>query len=386
VSHIDEVTEDRIADQSNWSKPYFVPAHVASSAGLDKEQIWADNAASSPNFGNVYVCYSDFHSFGHGSFPLFPMVAVSTDGGVTWKAHQVAPPHTNRNHGAYDGCTVRTDSQGNVYAFFTHFGGTSLEGSATLIKSTTGGHNWGKPQDVIPITDPCFENDPVTGRCVMDGVAGHRTDLAAMPSVDIANGAPTGDDATDEIFVAWSDGSPGEGNEVSMISYSTDGGGSFSSPAPVSNAGDRSEYSAPAVSPDGSTLYVVYQAITEPFQETTANPRPLHGVLLTATVGPDGVPTGWTTVYDGPTGDARGSSQGRILYNEFMGDYVYAIATRTYGAGVWTDVRRTDDCPAMDEWRQESADAGTLVFPAPWPLGDCPANFGNNDIFSATTG
>ena len=36
--------------------------------------------------------------------------------------------------------------------------------------------------------------------------------------------------------------------------------------------------------------------------------------------------------------------------------------------------------------RQESADAGTLVFPAPWPLGDCPDNFGNNDIWSATTG
>ncbi len=141
VSHIDDVTEERIADQSNWSAPYFVPAHVSASAGLDKEQIWADNAASSSFFGNVYVCYSDFHSFSHGSFPLFPMVAVSTDGGLTWKAHQVAPPHTNRNHGAYDGCTVRTDSNGVVYAFFTHFGGTSLEGSATLIRSFTGGRH-----------------------------------------------------------------------------------------------------------------------------------------------------------------------------------------------------------------------------------------------------
>jgi hypothetical protein len=386
VSHIDDVTEGRIADQSNWSKPYFVPAHISASAGLDKEQIWADNAASSSHFGNVYVCYSDFHSFGGGNFPLFPMVAVSADGGRTWKAHQVAPPHTNRNHGAYDGCTVRTDSQGVVYAWFTHFGGTSLEGSSTLIRSFNGGHNWRKPQDVIAITDPCFRNDPITGRCVMDGVAGHRIDLAAMPSVDIANGAPTGGDATDEIFVAWSDGSLGEGNEVSMVSWSTDRGDTFSTPEAVSEPGDRSEYAAPAVSPDGSTLYVVYQAILDPYQETTANPRPLHGVLRTATVGPDGVPTGWTTVYNGPTGDSRGSSQGRILYNEFMGDYVYAIATRTYGAGVWTDARRTADCPAMDDWRQASVDAGTLVFPAPWPIGDCSETFGNNDIWSATTG
>jgi hypothetical protein len=26
------------------------------------------------------------------------------------------------------------------------------------------------------------------------------------------------------------------------------------------------------------------------------------------------------------------------------------------------------------------------MLPAPWPRGDCLASFGNNDIFSATTG
>src|ERR671935_239788 len=86
-------------------------------------------------------------------------------------------------------------------------------------------------------------------------------------------------------------------------------------------------------------------------------------------------------------GDARGTSQGRILYNEFLGDYLYAVATRTYGVGVWTDTRRTADCPAMDAWREASFTAGHRVFPAPWPLGDCPdQSFGNNDIFSASTG
>jgi hypothetical protein len=39
----------------------------------------------------------------------------------------------------------------------------------------------------------------------------------------------------------------------------------------------------------------------------------------------------------------------------------------------------------MDAWRQASFNAGHHVFPAPWPLADCPANFGNNDISSATT-
>jgi hypothetical protein len=104
-----------------------------------------------------------------------------------------------------------------------------------------------------------------------------------------------------------------------------------------------------------------------------------------AAIGAGGAPGAWVTASSGPAGDARGTSQGRILYNEFLGDYVYAIATRTYGAGVWTDVPNTADCLAMDTWRQASFNAGHLVFPAPWPLGDCPANFGNNDISSATT-
>ena len=387
VSHIDNITPARIANQANWSRPYFAAPHAAFSSGLDKEQIWADNASSSPFFGNVYVCYSDFHSFSQGNaFPLKPMVSTSRDGGVTWKQRQVAPAIANGAQGAYDGCTIRTDSHGVVYVFFTHFGGTSLAGFHTVITSLDGGQTWRPPRDVISITDPCFHTDTVTRRCIEDGIAGARIDLAAMPSVDIANGAPSGDDATDEIVDSWVDGALGPDHEKVMFSYSTNAAASFSTPVAISPAGDIPSYSAPAISPDGSRVYVVSQAFTQPFQTTTANPRPEHGVLQSAPIVAGGGPGAWTTEYTGPFGDARGTSQGRILYNEFLGDYVYAIATRDYGAGVWTDTRRTADCPAMDAWRQQSSDAGHVVLPAPWPLGDCPAVFGNNDIFSATTG
>ncbi len=387
VSFIDNATAGTVADQRNWSQPYVVAEHASATAGLDKEQIWADNASSSPFFGNVYVCYVDFHSFSGGnSFPLFPIVGTSTDGGITWTNRAIAPPTANSQHGAYDGCTVRTDSHGVVYVFFTHFGGSSLAGAHSLVKSYDGGVTWTKPQDVVPITDPCFFVDPVVGRCMLDGPAGARTDLAAMPSVDIANGAPSGADATNEIVDAWSDGKFGLAQPTTMFSYSVDGGGSWSAPAVASAAGDRSIYSAPAISPNGKDAYVVYMAFTTPFQTTTAAPRLLHGVLLHSTIGSRGTPGPWTTVYNGPLGDARGTSQGRILYNEFLGDYVYAVATRTYGAGVWDDVRGAADCPAIDDWRQRSYDAGRRVFPAPWPLGDCPPTFGNNNIWSATTG
>jgi hypothetical protein len=386
VSHIDNLTPARVADQKNWSKPFFVGAHISAASGLDKEQVWADNAASSQFFGNVYVCFSDFHSLSQGNnFALFPSVAVSTDGGVTWKTHHVAPPTTAAPQGFRQGCTVRTDSHGVVYAFFTHFSETSNNGAQTLVTSTTGGANWNRPVDFMQMNDACFFVDPVAGRCNMEGPAGARTDLMAMPSVDIANGAPTGAGATNEIVDVWSDGRNGLNHEVALLSFSTDGGQTWSAPATVSAPGDRALYSAPGIAPDGSRVYVAYNAFTTPFARTTGTPRLEHGVLRSAAIGAGGAPTGFTTDFVGLSGDARGTSQGRILYNEFLGDYVYAIGTRTYGAGVWTDVPNTADCPAMDTWRQASFDAGHLVFPAPWPLGDCPANFGNNDISSATT-
>jgi hypothetical protein len=384
VSHIDNLTPARVADQSNWSKPAFVPAHIAATAGLDKEQIWADNAASSPFFGRVYMCYTDFHSLSRGNnFAQFPMVAVSADGGQTWKTHRVAPPTTVK--AVHQGCTVRTDSQGNVYTFFTHFSNTSNNGTQTLIKSTTGGDTWGRPVDFMQMNASCFFFDPVAGRCNSEGPAGARNDLMAMPSVDIANGAPTGEGATNEIVDAWSDGRNGLNNEESLLSFSTDRGQSWSTPQTVSVPGDRPLNTAPAIAPDGSRVYLTYNAFTTPFSNTTATPRMEHGVLRSAAIGAGGAPGAFSTEFTGASGDARGTTQGRILYNEFLGDYVYAIATRTYGAGVWTDVPNTSDCPAMDAWRQASFDAGHRVFPAPWPLGDCPANFGNNDISSATT-
>jgi hypothetical protein len=254
------------------------------------------------------------------------------------------------------------------------------------VKSFNGGTSWTPARDVYAVNDACFFFDPVAGRCNMEGPAGARTDLMAGPSVDIANGAPTGAGATNEIVSAWSDGRFGLNHEVTLLSYSMNGGRTWSAPTTVSLPGDRALYSAPAIAPDGSKVYVSYNALTTPFSTTTATPRMEHGTLLSADVGAGGAPTGWTTEYIGPSGDARGTSQGRILYNEFLGDYVYAIATQSYGAGVWTDVQDTADCPAMDAWRQASYNAGHRVFPAPWPLADCPAHFGNNDIHSATTG
>ena len=75
------------------------------------------------------------------------------------------------------------------------------------------------------------------------------------------------------------------------------------------------------------------------------------------------------------------------LWLEFLGDYVYAVATRTYGAGVWNDTRNAADCPAIDAWRaaaQAAIQNGTAVPTKPAPEQACPATFGNSDIFGGS--
>jgi hypothetical protein len=132
-----------------------------------------------------------------------------------------------------------------------------------------------------------------------------------------------------------------------------------------------------AASPEGEDLYLVYNAFTTPFRNNTTQARGLVGVVRHAEVGPGG-PTGWTTLERGATGDPRASSQ-NDLEGVFLGDYVYASATREYVVAVWNDVREGAVCPAINSWRAalQSGEDPT----APRPNIDCPAKFGNSDIF-----
>lgn len=383
VSRTDDVFAAAAGDKNAWKPPVIVSKQNAV-LFEDKEQIWADNAESSPFFGNVYVCSAAFRSNSNGqALPVPILVATSEDGGDNWRTKQVSEAATNSQHGSRSGCTIRTDSNGVVYLFFAHFQvGTPGTGTHTLVKSYDGGHTWTRPRDLYAVNDSCYKVDPVIGRCVEDGVAGARNDLAASPSADIANGAPTGTGATNEIVVTWSDGRDGLNHERVMFTYSTDRGDSWASPLRLGPATDRGLYAAAAISPNGRDVYVTYNAFTTPFREDTFAPRTLVGVVLHADIGGGGAPAAWTELHRGAPGDPRGTSQNN-LQAEFLGDYVYAIATRTYGAAVWNDVRRAADCPAMDAWRMALRTEDTSVS-TPAPQQDCPVAFGNSDIFGGS--
>jgi len=283
-------------------------------------------------------------------------------------------------HGQQD-CWIRTNSQGVVYVFWE--ASKSNTGRAIyMTRSFNGGQSFDQNQIVSSFnTTGLF--DPTSGDRTFDGLAGARD--GTFPTADIANGAPTGADATDEIVVAWQEGptpsdtNPGP-NETLKIAYSTNGGNSWAFIANAADPGDRPNMPAIAISPDGTDVYVTYNAFTVPWQSTTANPRPMNSVVRHADVGGNGAPAGWSTLFDGPFGDARGSSA-NSLTGEFLGDYNYAAATRDFGVAVYVDVRNAADCPAVDAYRQSLL--GTPIT-KPAPQQDCPATFGNSDIFGGS--
>ena len=383
VSRTDNVVAAAAGDQSAWMAPVLV-SHQSSTTFSDKEQVWADNASSSPFFGNVYICWASFlgQEISPNAAPAPLLVAVSSDGGSTWTQHLVSPAANNGQRNPMDGCTVRTDSKGNAYVFGV---GTSQSAGhqpfEIMTVSHNGGHTWSAQTPVAgPVSQPGIV-DPVLGRPTIDGIAGARSDLAPAPSVDIANGAPTGADATNRIVMSYVSGEITQPHVY--FTESANQGATWSTPSAIERAGDRGYYTAPAISPNGTDVYVVYNAFTTPYRTNTTDTRNLVGVFLHATVGASGTGA-FTELNRGSDGDPRGSSQNNLV-GEFLGDYVYAAATRTYGTGVWNDARNAADCPAIDAWRMFLRTGGTTV-PRPAPQQDCPSlTFGNSDIYGFTT-
>src|SRR6266487_1385643 len=341
VSRTDNVQAAAANQQSAWMDPVIV-SKQNSALFSDKEDIWADNAASSRFFGSVYLCNTAFRSVSGPPEPI--VLSASSDGGSTWRQRQLTSAVSNAQSGGRQGCAVRTDSSGVVYVVWE---GTAAGQSVFyLARSFDGGSNFEKPFPVATVHDVGVF-DRVSGRFVFDGFAGTRTD--SFPSLSIASGAPTGSDATDTLVLTWTDGAVNQ--EQALVQTSADHGATWSTPVNAAEAGDR-----------------------------PADPRRLQGVARHADVGAGGTAGSFTTLHRSAVGDARGTT--RTLNRELIYDYQYAAATRSYGAVIWMDARDATVCDAVNAYRQSLIDGSPI--PAPSPVTDCPPDFGNLDNYSGT--
>src|SRR6266508_3238751 len=327
VSRTDNVQAAAANNQSVWMDPVVVTRQNAALLS-DKEDIWADNASSSRFFGYVYVCNTAFRSAGGPPEPI--VLSTSSDGGSTWRQRQLTSATSSAQSGGRQGCAVRTDSTGVVFVVWEGTaGGQSV---MYLARSFDGGSSFENPRPVANVHD-VGRFDPVSGRIVFDGFAGTRTD--SFPSLSIANGAPTGADATNTLVLTWPDGDLNQ--ERALVQTSVDRGLTWSTPVNAAEAGDRPDNPAVAISPNGTDLYLVYNGYLDPFRTTTALPRRMQGVTRHADVGAGGAVGSFTTLHRAVVGDARGTT--RTLNRELIYDYQYAAAARDYGVVIWMDAR-----------------------------------------------
>src|SRR4029078_12986485 len=90
-----------------------------------------------------------------------------------------------------------------------------------------------------PVNQPGI-TDPAQGRPTIDGVAGARSDLAPAPSVDIANGAPTGNGATNHMGMSFvSSQAAGDEKPHVYFTESSDHGVSWATPRQIETTRER---------------------------------------------------------------------------------------------------------------------------------------------------
>ncbi len=374
VSHADDLHAAAGGDAAAWSDPAIVTQQRQSQTTFsDKPAITADNASSSPDFGNVYVCYSRFSSQ-QPDGPIKIGFSRSTDGGATFSAPKtISTAAKVPTQDGRQGCSLATDSHGKLYVAWED---AVQKGSVfKLATSSDGGASFSTPRTVAQVSDAgTFDG---VRSFSFDGIAGART--SSFPSLAIANGAPSGAGAPNTIALGWTDGAAGLNHEHALVQLSGNGGASWTSPTAAERPGDRPDFAFLDISPDGSDLYVVYDGFRDPFRNDTTSPRRFLGVVRHANV--SGTSLGSVATLDrGAVGDARASSANALI-DEFIGDYNTVDATNAGEVATFNDARRATVCSAIDSFRQQTVD-GTAGSP-PAPGADCAPTFGNTDIFAS---
>jgi hypothetical protein len=377
-----------------WHEPVIV-SKQNSALFSDHEMVAVDDASSSPLFGNVYICDAAFRgtaeAIGKGNAAPEPIVVnYSSDGGATWGHTQLSQSVNNGQISGRQDCAVNTDSKGRVYVFWDGIDPNTRTLAIFMTVSSDGGKHFTRPPRVVTHIVNTGIPD-FTGDSTFDGQAGARD--GSFPTVDIANGAPSGAGATDEIVLAWSNGPtpsdthPGPNEQVQVMT-STNGGVNWATSGVASPASDRPDFPAVAISPNGKDAYLTYMNFLQPWQSDNTTPRLFQGVVRHADVNTTtGAIGAWSDINRAPTGDARGSSANALI-DEFLGDYDYAFATNSGVVAVWNDARNAADCPDIDAYRDDVANgtaAGAASDPTrPAPQQDCDPTFGNTDIFGGS--
>ncbi len=316
----------------SWSQPTFINPTTSPSVFNDKEWIAADWHASSPFRDRVYVTWTRFvFNASNGNYVQSPIFfTYSTDGGKTF-----ATPKSVSGNVVYDqGSRPIVGYDGALYIVWDGSTRLGTLDSTYIVKSPDGGNSWSQPKvistlsEVVPLANTAFR-------------------VNSFPAGDVA---PNGD-----VYVAWSSEVPNDNSTFDgtvgceslysggavyntchsavVYSKSSDGGQTWSAPAPVFSSLNNSTQSAvgyPATQPDGSTL----NAPATARRVDTLWPGvaiSTSGVVYMSAYGAD-VISPWQTCASGPVppvGRITCDTLGNYINNARLDYYVTRIGSTT---------------------------------------------------------
>lgn len=317
VSHSDD-------NGVTWSAPTIVTTKLNPNNFNDKEWVVADDNPASPFFGRVYVTWTQFRSAtftGFGNEPV--MVAVSTDGGMSFGApKQLSPAGNNRTGNGRQGSQPATGPDGSVYVAFE-------QGQSQVVAiSRDGGGSWARPAAIGPVADIA---DPIPG-------ANFRTN--SFPSI-----AADPSSSSMKVYAAWVDRTATGGRVV--VSTSADKGATWGGPVTVSTASEGyAFYQGLDVAPNGR-VDVGYQALVAE-SETYGTGNAAIDSWYTSKTGAGA----WT----GPLKVSSASSDPAVsaqnnLARQFYGDYNQLASTNGKVWFIYTDARNGVGCEAVDDYQ-----------------------------------
>ena len=213
----------------SWSAPTFINQTTSASILNDKEWIAVDDNTSSPYRDRIYVTFTRFiFNPSNGKYTQSPIFfASSSDGGATF----TDPKAIGGNVLYSQGSRPVVGPDGSVYVFWDGSRRHDELDSTWVVKSTDGGATWGKPVQIAPLNET-------------EDLADTAFRVNSYPA---AAAAPNGD-----LYATWT--TQTSNGSVAVWSKSTDGGTTWTVPAPVFAAASRTPIGYPVAQPSGGTL------------------------------------------------------------------------------------------------------------------------------------
>jgi hypothetical protein len=282
-----------------WSDPVFPENDASCDVFNDKNWLVVDTSPASPFYGRVYLVWTLFTpTSGVG------VLRYSDDDGQTWSdlIDVTSPPDE------VEGLLPVVRSNGDLTIVYDDVvGGGDFEVAST---STDGGLTFGPP---VTIAEFLGAGDP-----------GIRT--GGLPAAAI-------DPTDDTIYVVWQDTRfRSDGHNDTVISESTDGGATWSSPARVNGPdpnGETLDHFTPDVAAHSGVVHVTY--LTRDF----AGKKPSEFVDQRYIVSADGGSTFGGELILGPATDLKYAAA-VTGDRRFLGDYFGVVANADVAHAAWT--------------------------------------------------